>query len=489
MWRGMLLFFFIIALSSCELQIDSSKNENNEGIVLLFQHYHPHSFQTLGGLKHIPLPKVLYTDSVGDLVKYAPREDTDTLILYTSDTFKELALNYGDFEYIYFFLMPGDTISISLDSIDYPVLNSRHYPEHDRVYNLNRELRKGRTHEGLEAKTCLGSDWVRIAQNIDMIREKRWARLLMDYCPLDSLQFMFSSYQSAYMDTIQSYLKQTLISHDVYQRHKYILELKKHEAQRMLNEDTLYYAKMETGISDNFLSYPSYYAFLEHYIWFVHRRASKNHYPDWRATFDRIALKPFQAKSKQILLSNCMDKIGELCSAKDIQCYLDNYLRITQDTSYYEHVKEKYNLSADSSQLLLEDMKGSYLTLNQLLHKYKGKVIYVDFWASWCRPCCEELKVSVHLRDAYKDKDVVFVYLAFNDSRKAWKEFSRREGLADIETNYFITNSKNSNLVETLELKQIPRYVIFDKQGNLVEMNAPRPSNHLLMNTLNIYID
>ena len=97
----MLLFFFIIALSSCELQIDSSKNENNEGIVLLFQHYHPHSFQTLGGLKHIPLPKVLYTDSVGDLVKYAPREDTDTLILYTSDTFKELALNYGDFEYIY----------------------------------------------------------------------------------------------------------------------------------------------------------------------------------------------------------------------------------------------------------------------------------------------------------------------------------------------------------------------------------------------------
>ena len=140
-------------------------------------------------------------------------------------------------------------------------MNSRHYPENDRVYNLNRELRKGRTHEGLEAKTCLGSDWVRIAQNIDMIREKRWARLLMDYCPLDSLQFMFSSYQSAYMDTIQSYLKQTLISHDVYQRHKYILELKKHEAQRMLNEDTLYYAKMETGISDNFLSYPSYYAF------------------------------------------------------------------------------------------------------------------------------------------------------------------------------------------------------------------------------------
>ena len=188
-----IIFFLVISISSCRQQAINEKCGKN--IVVCFNHYHPKPHRTPGGVRHVPMPKVLYTDSIGTLMEYMPDKDFDTITLYSTEHFKELGLNYGDFEFNYYPLMQGDTITISMDSLNYPILSSKHHPERNRIYNMNYELRKGRTHSGLEAKTCLGSDWVRIAQSINMIRANNWTSLIIDYCPLDSLQSMFDSYK------------------------------------------------------------------------------------------------------------------------------------------------------------------------------------------------------------------------------------------------------------------------------------------------------
>ena len=235
-----IVFLLIISLSSCQqYHVATQKDEKN--IVVCFNHYHPKPHRTPGGMRHVPMPKVLYTDSIGTLMEYMPDKDFDTITLYSTEHFKELGLNYGDFEFNYYPLMQGDTITISMDSLNYPILSSKHHPERNRIYNMNYELRKGRTHSGLEAKTCLGSDWVRIAQSINMIRANNWTSLIIDYCPLDSLQSMFDSYKKNYTDTINSFKEQQLISSEIHDRYQYLLKLKDYESRRMLNEDTAFY--------------------------------------------------------------------------------------------------------------------------------------------------------------------------------------------------------------------------------------------------------
>lgn len=358
---------------------------------------------------------------------------------------------------------------------------------------MNYELRKGRTHSGLEAKTCLGSDWVRIAQNIDVIRANNWTSLLMNYCPLDSLQSMFSSYKTAYTDTINLFKQQQIISDKIYNHYQYLLALKDYESRRMLNEDTTFYRQMEPEISDKYIRYPSYREFLDYYLWFFNQhiptiRKSQGGSKDWRQTFDELSPKPFQPKSKQILLERCIKEIGENFSAQDVNCYLDKYIHITQDTLLLNKIRDQYNLSADASQLLLKDIHGKPTNLNILLKKNRGKVIYVDFWASWCVPCREEMPPSAKLRELYKGKNVVFVYLALNDKESSWKKAVEQEGLSEVPNNFFITNSKNSKILEKLKLELIPRYIIFDKRGNIVEMNAPRPSDQQVTTTIDKYL-
>ena len=78
--------------------------------------------------------------------------------------------------------------------------------------------------------------------------------------------------------------------------------------------------------------------------------------------------------------------------------------------------------------------------------------------------------------------------MAFNDKESSWKKAVEQEGLSEIPNNFFITNSKNSKIVEQLKLQLIPRYIIFDKQGNIVEMNAPRPSDQQVTATIDKYL-
>lgn len=217
-------------------------------------------------------------------------------------------------------------------------------------------------------------------------------------------------------------------------------------------------------------------------------RKSQGGSNDWRQTFDELSPKTFQPKSKQILLERCIKEIGENFSAQDVNSYLDKYIHITQDTLLPNKIRDQYNLSADANQLLLKDIHGKPTNLNILLKKNRGKVIYVDFWASWCVPCREEMPPSAKLRELYKGKDVVFVYLAFKDQESSWKKAVEQEGLSEVPDNFLITNPKNSKILEKLKLELIPRYIIFDKQGNIVEVNAPRPSDQQAATTIDKYL-
>lgn len=484
----------LLLIFSCQEKEDLP-TEIDKTIVLCFDHYAPPYYKSPGaGFSHLPIPLVAYIDSTKTYIEYTPKIDFDTITIYSPKEFQELALSYRNFEYAYYPLLQGDTIIISMDSLNYPLLKSKHYPERNRIYNMNYEIRKKHLHSGLEAKTCLGSDWAIIAQKIDYIRTQEWGgKYLIDYCSIDSLSAMFENYKRIYMDTINLYKQQKIISNTIYDHYKYLLQLKEYESQRILNKDTAYYRQMEVEIRDKYVCYPSYREFLGYYLGYynmhikISRKFQGRNY-DWRKTFDELALKPFQSISKQILLGHCVKEIGKYSSVEDLKMYLDRYLKLTHDTLLYESIRKQYNLSADANQLLLKNTKGESISLQQLLNQNKGKVIYMDFWASWCVPCREEMAISAKLRELYEGEDVVFIYLAYKDTEENWKKAIMQQNLSNASTSYFIENSSTSNFLKKMKLESIPRYIIFNKAGKLVEINAPRPSDQRITIILNKYL-
>ena len=126
--------------------------------------------------------------------------------------------------------------------------------------------------------------------------------------------------------------------------------------------------------------------------------------------------------------------------------------------------------------LALADLKGGATILDSVIAQNRGKVIYVDFWASWCGPCRAQMPDAQKLRERYRGKDVAFVYLALNDVQERWLEAVRKEHLNDTSCqNYIITSPKRARFIEEHRIHGIPRFMLFDRQGRLVDNDAPRP--------------
>jgi thiol-disulfide isomerase/thioredoxin len=109
---------------------------------------------------------------------------------------------------------------------------------------------------------------------------------------------------------------------------------------------------------------------------------------------------------------------------------------------------------------------------NVLLSSLKGKVIYVDLWATWCGPCMVEMPYFEKLKEHYKDNsDVAFVSLSIDDGAELWKSSVQKRNANGIQ--WLI----NRNKLSAYNIVGIPRTLIIDKDFKMVEMNAPVPSS------------
>lgn len=131
-----------------------------------------------------------------------------------------------------------------------------------------------------------------------------------------------------------------------------------------------------------------------------------------------------------------------------------------------------------------EDIKGKKVSLSD----FKGKVILIDVWATWCGPCRGELPYLKKLEKAFQGKEVAFISVSVDapKDKEKWAKMVKDAKLGGIQL--FGGDGWKSKIAQDFKINAIPRFILIDKEGKVVNSAAPRPSEPALKQLLEIQL-
>ena len=121
----------------------------------------------------------------------------------------------------------------------------------------------------------------------------------------------------------------------------------------------------------------------------------------------------------------------------------------------------------------LSDISEGETLLKKILEPYKGKFVLLDVWGTWCGPCKEALSHSQEEYERLKDYDIEYLYLATNSPKEAWENVIKEYNVTgDNVTHYNLPGEQQEAIQRYLNIHSWPSYRLFDRNGNLLDVNV-----------------
>lgn len=189
---------------------------------------------------------------------------------------------------------------------------------------------------------------------------------------------------------------------------------------------------------------------------------------------------PIRAKVSELLMENY---ISHFNYASHFEEGLEEIKKITEQYQLDQKFLQQFMMRRYSTkhspfpkEVVLVDSTGKKVDFS-IFH---NKIVYIDLWASWCKPCIKEIP---HLQQLEKDlsghHDIVFVSISIDQNKMAWKKKMRELNLHG----YQLLDEKGG-LSKYLNINSIPHFLIYDKKGRLLQYKASRPSSAETLTTL-----
>ena len=120
----------------------------------------------------------------------------------------------------------------------------------------------------------------------------------------------------------------------------------------------------------------------------------------------------------------------------------------------------------------VEELTDGKAILDKIVEPYRGKIVYLDIWGTWCAPCKRKLSESHKLKAELKDYDIVYLYLANRSPEKSWKNVIAEYNLTEPNCVHYNLPVDQQHAVEQyVGLTGYPTYRLFDKQGRIHHLN------------------
>ena len=109
------------------------------------------------------------------------------------------------------------------------------------------------------------------------------------------------------------------------------------------------------------------------------------------------------------------------------------------------------------------------------LSQFKGKLVYLKFWASWCGDCIKQVVPQRKIEaDLANNSSIAFVNISVDEDLDAWERSVARNKLMGVEL--ISRDGKDADINGNYGINEIPRYIVIDKNGVILDNNAPKPS-------------
>lgn len=117
------------------------------------------------------------------------------------------------------------------------------------------------------------------------------------------------------------------------------------------------------------------------------------------------------------------------------------------------------------------DLNGKFHTLKE----FQGKLVYISFWATWCSPCLKTIPQKNAIIGEYGDKQIEFINISFDKEKDKWEKSVKNYNISGLN---LICNRNWEDILKTkYYVLGIPRYILINKDGEIIDSDAPSSSN------------
>ena len=137
-----------------------------------------------------------------------------------------------------------------------------------------------------------------------------------------------------------------------------------------------------------------------------------------------------------------------------------------------------YNVVYNISKKLMKGQPAVPFTFKDMdekdvnLSDFKGKYVYIDLWATWCGPCVAEIPYLKKLEEHFRGRNICFVSISSDKDREIWMRFVRERDLKGIQ----LYMGEDKKYMKEINCDGIPRFLLIDREGNIIDANMTRPS-------------
>lgn len=201
-------------------------------------------------------------------------------------------------------------------------------------------------------------------------------------------------------------------------------------------------------------------------------------------------LKIFGAIPNDYIKNSLLARAAEsdLSEIQNLEDYYSTYLSVSTSKQNNENVTKRYKglkkLEKGSLSPIFTDYINHAGGTNSLID-FRGKYVYIDIWATWCKPCIREVPFLKTIEKKYHGKNIEFISISIDIKKMegAWRKMVTDKELGGVQL--LAKGDWSSSMIEDYQIKGIPRFILIDPDGNIVEAKAPRPSSPDLITLFN----
>ncbi len=250
--------------------------------------------------------------------------------------------------------------------------------------------------------------------------------------------------------------------HETY--HKYLTKKKEYKLS-----DSFKDYKKTTPLEDEEALY------LNSFIKYALKEVESDNISETFENINKLKSSKIKLTLKEITLNS---KMGYMGINEQIKKLYEEY--INTSGAKVDRLKKLYAKKLSIAQgNTAPNFKGYDVTGKEIsLSDFKGKLVYVDIWATWCGPCKIEIPHLIKLEKEYhKNKNVVFmsVSLDADSDEDKWKKMIKDKGLEGVQLR--AKGEWDSDIVKNYDVRGIPTFLLIDKNGKIISSQAPRPSS------------